>query len=548
MADKKQTPSVTIYTKAYNVENYIKECAESVLTQTLINFEWVVLDNGSTDKTGEILSEYSKRDGRIKLFKNIENDIVFNNPPNPDLMKYVYNLKSEYWCILDSDDYLHPDFLKELYTAAKEHDADIAVGGTEMFMEDDPQISSTRCPPDFYSKDIKYIGDILPQIYGCFRPMWGKLIRVPIAQKQWRYRTDFPLNLKNGGDTIFCLDCLDFSESVVGINKVLHYYRVRQDSHYHSQLDKYRYLDYKIIYDESKKLLEKWNKLSSYNMNFITYVLYESMKDCIVFAASNTCEPVSTILEVIETILSDKSIFEILLPSKLTDKLLSVTHTTMLGIMENIDKTELNKAVSHYIYRLCKSFKMLNSSQKNKQNAFILYLSAICDEANTNHYGSSLLYPLLSLMGKQELSSLETYGIRSEFLSSDPILLRELINNNFDNAIKTCEKHSDNAEYVLLGKVLKRMNNRNNPELISEALAVIERHIADADNNDVADLLSEVLALCPLDRKALCFTLQLGTACNDPLAALETAEIIRVFYPDDIDMLKFPSKGKDVMI
>lgn len=534
MADKKQAPAVTIYTKAYNVENYIRECAESVLNQTFNNFEWLVLDNGSTDKTGEILAEYVKRDSRIKLFKNFENDYIFNNPPNPDLMEYVYNLKSEYWCILDSDDYLHPDFLKELYTAAKEHDADIAVGGTEMFREDNPQISGTRCPPDFYSMDIKHIGDILPQVYGCFRPMWGKLVRVSIAQKQWRYRDEFPLNLKNGGDTIFCLDCLDFSASVVGINKVLHYYRVRRDSHYHSQLDKYRYLDYKIIYDESKKLLEKWDKLSSYNVNFISHVLYESLKDCIVLAANNSYEPIGTRLEVIESILSDKSIFEILLPLRLTDNLLSVAQKAINDIMENTGKTELSEAVSHYIYRLCKSFEMLGSTPKNRQNAFILYLSAICDEANTNHYGSIMLYSLLSLMEKQDLSELVRYGIGSEFLSSDPVLLRELINNNFDSAIKICENHSDNAEYVLLGKVLKRMNRRNNPELISEALAVIEKHISGSSNNGISDLLSEVLAFCPLDKRALCFMLQLEITYNDPLAALETAEVIRVFYPDDI--------------
>ena len=66
VADIKKTPAISIFTYAFNVETYIRECAESILRQTFTDFEWVVLDNGCTDQTGKILEEYASEDKRIK--------------------------------------------------------------------------------------------------------------------------------------------------------------------------------------------------------------------------------------------------------------------------------------------------------------------------------------------------------------------------------------------------------------------------------------------------------------------------------------------------
>ena len=51
---------VTVYTQAYNVENYIEQCIKSVLSQTFQDFEWILVENGSTDKTREIMNELNQ--------------------------------------------------------------------------------------------------------------------------------------------------------------------------------------------------------------------------------------------------------------------------------------------------------------------------------------------------------------------------------------------------------------------------------------------------------------------------------------------------------
>jgi len=304
----RKTPAITIITWAYNVEKYIKECIESVLNQSFTDFEWVILDNGCTDGTGEILKEYAQKDSRIKLFRNERNNILYHEPISADYIRYINNLKSEYVCNLDSDDYLHPDFLEELYTAAKNCNADIVLGGYESFYENDLEFRIAKKPPCFFVEDITKLGDFFPQTYGFFRPLWGKLVRMSIYTISLRY---FGYNMRemlNGSDTMICLYYLRFSNCVVSVDKALYYYRVRESSQYNSQVNKNRYLDYLKIYNESYGLLKSWNKLSTGNLNFLGEVLYLSLKDCIAVAVNTENVPIEDRVEVISTILSDVDI------------------------------------------------------------------------------------------------------------------------------------------------------------------------------------------------------------------------------------------------
>ncbi|MHB9941059.1 hypothetical protein CF065_05375 [Clostridium sporogenes] len=305
-------PTIKIFTKVYNVKEYIHECAESVLNQTFKDFEWIVLDNGCTDGTSEILERYAEKDNRIKLFKNEMNNIIYGIPENKDFIDYFYNLQSEYLCWLDSDDYLHKDFLKDLYIAAKKYNADISAAGTQMFNDENPSLRANRCPPTFHTNNTTELGNGFSNFYGSFRSLWGKLIKTSTYNRAVEFMSHNNIKIFNGGDTYMCLTFLKYSNSVVSLNKVLHYYRIRENSLYQSQVNKNRYLDYLIIYKESKKLLDSWNKLNDTNLNFITEVLYCSMKDCIDIAAKTLKAPLKDRIEVITAILSNIKLRKIL--------------------------------------------------------------------------------------------------------------------------------------------------------------------------------------------------------------------------------------------
>jgi glycosyltransferase involved in cell wall biosynthesis len=60
-------PAVSVMMPVYNAERYVAQAVESILAQTFTNFEFLIVDDGSTDRSREILEEYARRDGRILL-------------------------------------------------------------------------------------------------------------------------------------------------------------------------------------------------------------------------------------------------------------------------------------------------------------------------------------------------------------------------------------------------------------------------------------------------------------------------------------------------
>lgn len=312
-------PVISLISFVYNSKEYIEECIESVLTQSLTKFEWLILDNGCTDGTSEILEKYAQKDSRIKLFKNKCN--IFNSMNDKDYSLDGYNkftnyrkeLKTEYVALLDSDDFLQRNFCRDLYIAAKKYDIDIAIAGTKMFQDENRNIYSRRCPPTAYLGNISEAGDCFSDIYISFRSLWGKLIRTNVYINTIFPRTEgSSRHFLNGGDTYLCLGFLKNSNSMISLNRVLHYYRIRDNSHYNSQVNKDRYLDYLIIYQESKRLLEVWNKFNESNNQFITEVLYHSMRDCIEVSVKTIKAPIKDRIGVVSAILSDLEIRDIL--------------------------------------------------------------------------------------------------------------------------------------------------------------------------------------------------------------------------------------------
>ena len=102
------TPKVSIGIPVYNGENFIKEAIESVLNQTFNDFELIITDNTSTDKTEEICKTYAAKDKRIKYFRNENNFGATYN------YNYCFRLaKGEYFKWIAHDDFIAPTFLEK---------------------------------------------------------------------------------------------------------------------------------------------------------------------------------------------------------------------------------------------------------------------------------------------------------------------------------------------------------------------------------------------------------------------------------------------------
>ena len=123
---------VSVVVPVYNVEKYLEKCLDSIVKQTHRNIEIILVDDGSTDKSGSILDRYAQNDRRITVIhKKNEGVSVARNTG-------IETASGEYVCFADADDYLMPDNVEYLLTLAVDNNADIAMT-TDMFTTFHPE-------------------------------------------------------------------------------------------------------------------------------------------------------------------------------------------------------------------------------------------------------------------------------------------------------------------------------------------------------------------------------------------------------------------------
>lgn len=105
---------VSIIIPCYNIEYYLPKCIDSILNQTFKDYELLLIDDGSTDKTLEVCEYYQKKDGRIKVFTHSNNGVSYTRNRGIELAK------NELLAFIDGDDYIKPDYLEKLVNGYEE--------------------------------------------------------------------------------------------------------------------------------------------------------------------------------------------------------------------------------------------------------------------------------------------------------------------------------------------------------------------------------------------------------------------------------------------
>lgn len=111
-------PLVSIVTPVYNNEDYIAECIESVLAQSYTNWEYTIVDNCSTDRSGEIADEYARTDPRIRV---VHNEVFLKSIPNHNHALQQISADSKYCKVVFADDWILPQCIEEMVTLAERH-------------------------------------------------------------------------------------------------------------------------------------------------------------------------------------------------------------------------------------------------------------------------------------------------------------------------------------------------------------------------------------------------------------------------------------------
>jgi len=124
-----QQPAISVIIPIYSVEKYLPQCLESVLAQTLQEIEIILVNDGSKDRSLDIINEYAKKDDRIKVI----------DKPNEGYGKTVNRgieaATGEYIGIVESDDWIEPDMYETLYSIAQSHNVEVVKANYVAFEE-----------------------------------------------------------------------------------------------------------------------------------------------------------------------------------------------------------------------------------------------------------------------------------------------------------------------------------------------------------------------------------------------------------------------------
>ncbi|OOX97172.1 sugar transferase, partial [Campylobacter coli] len=189
--DKKENPLISVVMPCYNRQEYVVDAIESILNQTYTNFEFIIIDDCSTDNCGVICDEYASKDKRIQVIHKTNAGLgaAYNTG--------LEMASGEYIGFVESDDWIEPNMYEELYTKAKETDVDVCIGNFYYHSDMGDRIYQQLFTMIPYGL-IFSISDY-PELLTLHTSLWAKIykksvlghIRVP-EFKNSGYYCDFP--------------------------------------------------------------------------------------------------------------------------------------------------------------------------------------------------------------------------------------------------------------------------------------------------------------------------------------------------------------------
>lgn len=268
-------PKISVIIPVYNVERFLKRCLDSVLAQTFQDFEVICVNDGSTDRSGEILACIAEKNSNIKVYSQANKGLSIARNIG------LKCSSGDYVCFCDSDDTLHPQCLEIIYHFALKHDADMV-----QFRQMDYSIENGLDVNPFV-KDINYKTlDSFVTDKPLFLGTHHGLHKIEFTATSKLYKRE----LLEGVEFIPKIHFEDYPHTyailsknprTVVLNTVLYYYTVNPNSIFHQKNSPQQIRDYitgiKYIYNIYKDREEELQFLAK---DFIPNILEQQRRRC----------------------------------------------------------------------------------------------------------------------------------------------------------------------------------------------------------------------------------------------------------------------------
>ena len=216
---------VSIIIPVYNMEEYVKECFESIANQTYTNLEIIFVDDGSTDRSGELCDVFAQNDARVKVIHKQNGGV--SNARNMGL-EYA---SGEYIAFADPDDTMDIDMIQKLIDYIKKFDADAAFCRFHTDHIKDGSLQYFQAIEDKVGNADHALMQMLTKLaYGTM--VWNKLFKKELIYSGNDF-VHFDSSLKCGEDELWLFEVILKANKVVYIPDELYNWRIRRGSTYH---------------------------------------------------------------------------------------------------------------------------------------------------------------------------------------------------------------------------------------------------------------------------------------------------------------------------
>ena len=212
-------PEVSVIIPVYNTEKYLSQCLESIQKQNYTDFEVIIVDDGSTDSSFSIYTEFLNNDNRFRCIKTENRGLSAARNIG------IKNSKGDYICLIDSDDWVNTNLLSDLIPEMKKTDADISIF---WFFKYDNNTGEETPPHDLpgcsqiVSKETALSG-IIYETYGSYA--WNK-----IYKRELFNGTLYPEEIRYCEDVATTHKLFLNAKRILLTNSVLYHYRINNYS------------------------------------------------------------------------------------------------------------------------------------------------------------------------------------------------------------------------------------------------------------------------------------------------------------------------------
>lgn len=211
---------ISVIIPTYNVEDYVDECINSLIHQTMKEFEIIVVDDGSTDNTCFIFDKYKKYIPNLNIYK-----LPHSGSPGGSRNFGVNKARGQYIFFLDPDDTLPYDALQIMYESIQKSGSDIVIGNSCQFNSKNKWTLKDISEKVFYNERITTFEEE-PYLFSNFSA-WNKLYNIDFIRNN---KIKFTENIRYGEDKEFVLKAYYLAEKIHVIPDTIYYYRRRDNT------------------------------------------------------------------------------------------------------------------------------------------------------------------------------------------------------------------------------------------------------------------------------------------------------------------------------